>query len=184
MGSVVKPFPCGLGATVAAAVLRGLVDQHRLRIEQIGRIVVYRPPESNDDLKHARGPFPDRSQAISSVPLALAAVLVDGQVTLERFESYNDPRVLRVAQLVEFADLAPQGILHQRVEVHTLEGNRYGAEGDFNLLDAPDPRSIARSYRSPVLDEARADELASIVSRIDTLDSISELADALSRGRS
>lgn len=179
MNCVVKPFPCGLGATVAAAVLRQIVDQYRLRPEQIARIVVRRPVESNDVYKHARGPFPDKSQAISSVPLALAAVLADGQVTLERLDNYNDPDVLRLAQLVEFADIAPGGMLYQRVQVDTRGGQSYAGEGDLKLLSAPDPRSIARTYRSAVLDEARATRLAELIGRIETLDSMRELTAAL-----
>jgi 2-methylcitrate dehydratase PrpD len=181
IGSIVKPFPCGLGATVAAAVLRRIVNVHRLRPEQIARIVVRRPAESNDVFKHAKGPFPDKSQAISSVPLALAAVLVDGEVTLERFENYNDPAVLRLAQRVEFVDIAPGGMLYQRVEVETRTGESYADEGDFRLVSAPDPRDVARAYRSAILDEARAAKIAAIVARIETLESIDELTQALAR---
>jgi len=179
MNTVVKPFPCGLGATVAAAVLGRIVDDHRLQPEQITRIVVHRPSESNDDYKHAKGPFPDKSRAISSVPLALAAVLVDGEVTLERLDNYNDPDVLRFAQRVEFAEIAPGGMLYQRVQVDTRAGQSYVSEGDLKLLSAPDPRSIARAYRRAILSESRAVELAEVVGRIEKLESIGELVRAL-----
>lgn len=181
MNSVLKPFPCGLGATVAAAVLRRLVTEHSIQPDQITKVVIYRPHESNDDRKHAKGPFPDKAHAISSVPLALAAVLVDGQVTLERLDDYNSPEVLRFAQLVDFSDSPPAGKLYQRVEIHTCSGKTYGGDGDFSLLSAPDVRDIARLYRSPALSEARASQLASVVSRIDTQESLSDLFGCLSR---
>jgi 2-methylcitrate dehydratase PrpD len=179
MDTVVKPFPCGLGATVAAAVLRRIVDEHRLQPDQIIRVVIHRPAESNDAYKHARGPFPDKSQAISSVPLALAAVLADGEVTLERLDNYNDPDVLRLARLVEFVDIAPGGPLYQRVQVDTRTGQSYVGEGDWKLLSAPDPRGIARAYRRAILDETRAVELAELIGRIDRVESIGELTHAL-----
>jgi 2-methylcitrate dehydratase PrpD len=165
----------GTGA-IAHEILRQLLAEQRIAADRITRIVVRRPPETHDDLKHAVGPFANHVEALSSVPLALAALLLDGRVTAERFEfRHNDAAVLRIARLVEFADTVPSAMSRQTLEVHTSEGRIYRADGDYTMLVPPAPDDIVRFHDSPILDAEGAAELAAAVAQLETLASASEL---------
>lgn len=179
MKCVCKAAPGGTGGAVGLEIFRWLVVKHRLRAERVARIVIHRPPETNDDWKHARGPFADSAHSLSSVPLSFAALLVDGELTAARLlRNYNDPEVLRVAHRVVFEDAAPDAP-RQRIEVQTVDGEKHFAEGDRSILAAPGPEDIVRFHASQVLDAETAAPLIAVVRRLEQVESVRELTSRL-----
>jgi 2-methylcitrate dehydratase PrpD len=177
---VCKTVPGGAGCAIGLDILHGMLTRHSIAPADIVRIVVHRPAETNDDLKHATGPFADTVAVLSSVPLAFAAVLVDGAVTAQRLQSgYNEPAVLEVARRVEFAAAAPTPKWEQQIEVHTRQGRTYRAQGDCSTLAAPTPSDIVR-FHGAAADEANAAaQLVAAVTQLETLGSAFDLTQLL-----
>src|SRR5206468_11167452 len=67
LDAALKPYPGAHANSVAIALAKGLVARHRLRADDVARVIVHRPAESNEAVKHAKGPFASRLQATSSV---------------------------------------------------------------------------------------------------------------------
>jgi 2-methylcitrate dehydratase PrpD len=177
---VCKSVPGGAGCAIGLDILQRLLAQHRIAPGDVVRVVIHRPAETNDDLKHAAGPFANAMAALSSVPLSFAAVLVDGEVTAQRLQSgYNDPAVLEVARRVEIAASAPTPQWRQQLEVHTRQGRIYREEGDCATLAAPSPSDIVRFHRATAADANAATQLVAAVKQLQTFGSAFELTQLL-----
>jgi 2-methylcitrate dehydratase PrpD len=175
---VLKPFPGALNSGVGSLILAAMMAEHGIRPDQVVRIVMARVPESNDELKHAVGPFRDRGYASSSMPFALAATLLDGGLRLTRLDSPNDPEVLRLCRLVEFVDAVSQHRGYHRIEVHTYDGRSFVGEGDYRLLAKPDAAELVRLHGTGPA-EADVARLATMIAGIAELSDIARLTDCL-----
>jgi 2-methylcitrate dehydratase PrpD len=181
---VCKAVPGGAGCAIGLDILQRLLAEHRIDPQDIVRVVVHRPAETNDDLKHAAGPFADTLAALSSVPLSFAALLLDGQLTARRLQSdFNDPAVLAVARRVEFAVAAPTPKWQQQIEVHTRQGRSYRAQGDCSTLAAPSPADVVRFHRATAEDANAVAQLVAAVEQLETLGSAFDLTQLLAARR-
>lgn len=179
MGSVLKPFPCGLGATVGAALLADLMRENGLSADDIEAVVVHRPAESNDHLKRAVGPFASLSNAISSVPLALASIMLDGDVTPRRLKDHNAAETLAQAAKVRFSEAPMHGPEQQRIEVVTRSGAAVFAEGGLERLKPADHAAIIEFHGSGSVAAAEVARLAAAVADLPQADSVAPLMAAL-----
>jgi 2-methylcitrate dehydratase PrpD len=179
MGSVLKPFPCGLGASVGAALLGEILRTHGLAAADVASVVVHRPAESNDHLKQAVGPFALPSHAISSVPLALASVMLDGDVTPRRLKDHNAAEVLAEAAKVRFAEAPMHGPEQQRIEVVTRAGAVLSAEGGIERLQAADLAAIVQFHGSTAVSESDIARLRAAMADLPAAPDLSALVDVL-----
>ena len=179
LDAALKPYPGAHTNSVAITLAKQLVARHRLRADDISRVVVHRRAESNDALKLSKGPFASRSDATSSVPFAVAAVLLDGDYTGDRLDRYNDAESLRVAQRVDVDTAVEGSLFFHRVDIHLHDGTVHSAEGDERVVDATDPMKIARFHRSTAIDERGARAIRAAVEKLETFASIVELTTLL-----
>lgn len=175
-GSALKPYPGAHSNSVAIVLARDLVAKRGLRIEDVKRVVVYRPSESNDASKLSKGPFASRAVASSSLPFAVAATLMDGDYTLARLERCNDPRVLRATERVDVDTSVQADSYYHRLDVHMRDGTLHTVEGDERLIASTDPMAIVRFHGSGAIDEPGVRRLAETVDRLETLASVTELS--------
>jgi hypothetical protein len=138
---------------------------------------VSRAFESNDPVKHAKGPF-ILDYAGSSMPFAFAATLLDGGISLERFKNPNVPEVFDITRKVEFRRLEGVNEGLQQIEVHTIDGRVLRAEGDYRLLRNVNLEEIVRFHgKGP--DTAQLKTLTSIVGHMEHIADISPLISCL-----
>lgn len=175
LGSALKPYPGAHANSVAITVAKGLVAKHRLRVDDVAHVVVHRPAESNDAMKLWKGPFATRLAATSSVPFAVAVVLMDGDYTPGGLERFDDPATLAIAARVDVDTNVPAHSYYHRIDVHLRDGTVHSAEGDERLIASTDPMAIVRFHRSAAIDEAGVRRLAATIDQLETLESVAEL---------
>ena len=175
LDAALKPYPGAHANSIAITLTKQLRAEHRFEAGDVARVVVHRPAESNDALKLAKGPFASRSDATSSVPFAVAAVLLDGDYTLDRLDRYDDAESLRVAGRVDVDTAVDASHFFHRVDIHLRDGTVHSAEGDEGAVGAFDPAQIARFHRSTAIDERGARAIRVSVDGLEALASIDEL---------
>jgi 2-methylcitrate dehydratase PrpD len=175
LASALKPYPGAHANSVAITLVKDLVAKHRLQADDVARVVVHRPAESNDASKLSKGPFATRLNATSSVPFAVAATLMDGDYTLGRLDRYDDPAILRVTERVDVDTNVHVNSYYNRVDIHMRDGTLYSVEGDQQLIASTDPMAIVNFHRSVPIDEAGVLQLAATIERLETLGSVAEL---------
>ncbi len=175
LGAALKPYPGAHANSVAITLVKGLVVEHRLLVDDVAHVVVHRPAESNDAMKLWKGPFATRSDATSSVPFAVAVVLMDGDYTRDSIERFDDPATLAVAGRVDVDTNIDSESFFHRVDVHLRDGTVFTVEGDERLIASTDPMAIVRFHRSTAIDEAGVRRLAETIERLEMLSSVAEL---------
>jgi 2-methylcitrate dehydratase PrpD len=179
LGAALKPYPGAHANSVAITLAKSLVAKHRFRVDDVVHVVVHRPAESNDAMKIWKGPFATRSDATSSVPFAVALVLMDGDYTRDGLERFDDPATLAVAGRIEVDTNVDVESFFHRIELHLREGTALTVEGDERLIASTDPMAIVRFHRSPAIDEAGVRRLAATIERLETLGSVADLVGQL-----
>jgi 2-methylcitrate dehydratase PrpD len=175
LDAALKPYPGAHANSVAITLAKDLVARHRLHADDVVRVVVHRPAESNDALKLSKGPFASRMHASSSVPFAVAAVLMDGDYTPDRLERWDDAETMSVAQRVDVdTNIAGSHFFH-RIDIHLRDGTVHTAEGDERVIAASDPMAIVRFHRSTAIAERGVRKIAATVGRLESLKTVSEL---------
>jgi hypothetical protein len=113
--------------------------------------------------------------ASSSVPFAVAAVLMDGDYTPDRLERWDDAETMSVAQRVDVdTNIAGSHFFH-RIDIHLRDGTVHTAEGDERVIAASDPMAIVRFHRSTAIAERGVRKIAATVGRLESLKTVSEL---------
>ncbi len=165
---LLKPVPGGLHAPIGMILLQRLRQAHGFAAGDVAAIIVHRGRESNDELKHAQGPFASRSHAISSVPLTLAGLLRDGRLSRAHWDRHDDPELLGLCRLVTFRILEAADAHEEALEVHLRNGAVLKARGGYELLrEPPDPEEIIRFHGSAAVD---ADRLSRLGQAVDALE--------------
>jgi 2-methylcitrate dehydratase PrpD len=123
-----KRYPGTGQNTVAIELLLDLVKTKKLEIDQVERIDVFEVDDlealSRKNEVSSRGPFARPVQAYSSAPYALALVLLDGDVRVERYlddANFNDTIVARVMQKIRIFFEKGHGPRYCRLEIHTTD---------------------------------------------------------------
>jgi 2-methylcitrate dehydratase PrpD len=175
LGAALKPYPGTHSNSVAIVLAKQLVADRRITIDDVDHAIVHRPRESNDQLKLSQGPFASRLIATSSLPLAVAATLLDGDYTNARLDRYDDPETLRATARVVVDTSVEADSYYHRLQVHLKDGSVHTVEGDERLIATTDPLAIIRMHGPDSIDEAGVRRLIGTVDHLDALDSVDEL---------
>jgi 2-methylcitrate dehydratase PrpD len=175
LASALKPYPGAHTNSVAITLAKGLVARHRVRPDDVARVIVHRRAESNDAWKLSKGPFATRLLATSSLPFAVGATLMDGDYTLERLDGYDHPAILRMTERIDVDTSVDSDTYYHRLVVHLGDGTVHSVEGDERLIASTDPMAIVRFNGSDAIDEAGVGQLAATIDRLDRLGSLAEL---------
>jgi 2-methylcitrate dehydratase len=183
---------------VAEAVLT-LASEHRVRSEEVRRVVVHCCEET---VRYAAGVGAyrpaTREAADHSVPYVVAIALIEGDVAPRQYErqQWTDPHVVELMARVECVvdpELDRLRREHQalavRLDLHTDRGVLTLQVNDFrghpkNPLDDDDVREKFRRVAGPRLTEDAADRVITLTDRLDELDEIDELVLATRIGAS
>jgi hypothetical protein len=184
LSAVLKPHPCTGSNLVPIEILRGILREHRLKVDDIERVSVIRAVNyGREPGHHFYGPFTGylggMYEATSSLPFALATLMVDGDITHAHFLNANDPRIAAVIRWVaiEFAD--GLGLLDHRVVVKTRDGRAIEAAGGRERLPVPNTAAILEKHALPIVGAAKAADLQRRVAQLDAAASVHPLAQCL-----
>lgn len=179
MTAILKPHPCTGSNLVAIELVRRQLREHALKNDDVRSIAVTRAPTyEKQPGVYSCGPF-EPFEATSSLPFALAVLLVDGEITVAHFDQPNEPRLVGAMKKVQFKyrdDFRP---LHEIVELETIDGRVIMVEGDGDLLSVPDVSNFLNLYARPVIGEAKARDLRQALVGLETLHSIAPLTRCL-----
>lgn len=189
-----KHYP-GTGTNaVAVKLLSDLSAEEKLAADEVRRIDVWIRSEQKSRTEVGyRGPFRTAVEAYSSIPYALALVLVDGELTLDRYaedagdEVINDPVVAEVMQRVNvILDVEEGGDLSRycRIELDTKDGRKFVREAE--RFDYPFPPDVwsAWLYRhgKGVLTIERLQATAQCLREFEALPDVTSLMETLRPG--
>ncbi len=182
-------------SAVAIELMLGLVRQHGLTADNVAKIDVFLPTARSFREEYInRGPFNALVEAYSSLPYALALILVDGRPEVERYKwaapdsVYNDPAVAQQMQKVSASFEEGHAVeRYVRLEVHTTDGRKVMAESDTFLF--PFPPSVWGDWLQEdgarLLPLEQLQKLEHLIGDLENLDDVSELmATVVPAGRS
>ncbi len=165
--TVLKPHPCSGINLVPIELVRQQMRQLGLAGAHVRRIkVARRRGIANIWGIHGRGPF-EGPAAISSLPFALGALLVDGEITPAHFTNPNDPRILKAMEriVIELRDDLP--VIEHEVEIETVAGQTTRARGDARVLPLPDAGKLLSTYGDPIVGAAKTKQLRESVAALE-----------------
>jgi 2-methylcitrate dehydratase PrpD len=176
----VKPYPTtGMNVTLVELVL-GLIRAHRIKGTDVwGVRVRLSGLRANQRVGHARGPFTERSFAISSGPFNIAMALTDGRIDIARYDDYEDPELMRLAQATEVV-LEDHGNLRRAwVEIAMNDGARYQAESDAFEVPMPERRAVLERDGLRLLGNERIARLEETIARLETVKDVTTVGEIL-----
>lgn len=184
LSTILKPHPCTAVNLVPTAIMGALVREHTLTDATVKRILVTRSTDLSLIEGHNEGgPFTGylggRYQATSSLPFALAVVLVDGKITNAHFDNPNDPRFALAMGKVSVEFREGLGLLDHQIAIELNSGRMVSLAGGGEFLTTPDPRKILELHGRPVVGDAKITELQRAVATLDRAPDVSALARCL-----
>ncbi len=195
-----KPYPCckwthqAIDATLKAvreeSIEPGEVDSVEVRLNRQAYNLVCVP------LDKKRRPR-TTVEAQFSIPYTVAAALVRGDVSLDTFtaEAMNDPEILRTAQKVtprvdeRIEEQGARGIAPEIVEIRTTDGGTYqrcvehvrgSPAAPMTARELHDKFMRCISYAAEPIPEEVAEELFTVIGRLEHLDDVGEVISLLS----
>lgn len=193
-----KRYPGTSQNTVATELMLDFVKQQKLTAAQVTHLDVFVSfaEESAERKKELtfRGPFDTWMDAYSSLPYALAIVLIDGQVAPRRFkdENIHDPAVGEVMQKINMSFEEGHGVARYcRLEAHTMDGRKLVADsGQFKISENftfPFPPSVWPAWLQEdgktLLPPEQLHRLLHMISDLENLDDVSRLMVAVRSAR-
>lgn len=179
MTSVLKPYPCSAINLVPTLLLQQLLAQHRIPRQAVRRVTVGRSRDLSIPRGQEYGPWSEATHTISSLPFALAAVLVDGAVTPERLYDPGNADVFESAKRVHLDLLSTTDLLHHVVEVTTSDGTTVTGEAAAEILRPPDPMDMLGRSGIAVIGSEKAQRLLRTIAELEAAASVRELTDHL-----
>jgi 2-methylcitrate dehydratase PrpD len=179
-----KHYPGTGQNTVPIELLIELVKTEKLSVAQVVKIDVVQP-DSHEAIDRklevsSRGPFVRLVQAYSSLPYALALVLLDGTVAMGRYAdsaNINDPEVAREMHKVVITDEDGHGPRYCRLTVHTKDGRMLARE--IQNFSYPFPPSVwgewLRTAGARLFPGMQLESLEHLVGNLDDLDDVASL---------
>ena len=187
LSAVLKPHPCTGSNLVPIEILRREMRQHGLKAEHIALVTVIRASNyGREPHFNSHGPFGGylggMYEATSSLPFALATLMVDGDITHAHFLNPNDPRIAAVIGrvVVEYSD--DLGLLDHEVIIKTRDGRVIEACGSGELLPKPNTAAILEKYALPIVGSTKAQELERRIAKLDQAPDVRTLAQCLACG--
>lgn len=185
LSTILKPHPCTAVNLVPTGIMRTLIRERQLTDATVKRIRVTRTPDlSLIEVQNAGGPFTGylggRYQATSSLPFALAVLLVDGEITNAHFDNANDPRFVPAMRKVVVEFREGLGMLDHEVAVELTDGKVVSRKGGGEFLTTPDARKILELHGRQRVGEAKITGLQHAVATLDRASDVASLAKCLS----
>jgi len=186
MRSGIKPFACCAGIHAPLGALLDLAAEHGLRAEQVARITVRGTAQAVRQLGKQR--VETTLDAQMSLPYSFAVALLTGRASRAEYDDrvLVDPAVRELALRVELVeDLSFEDETPKVVEVETVDGRRYTGAHRFakghagNPLSAEEIDAKFASLASPVLGQAAAQRVRTIIGRLEREPSLAPLLVAL-----
>jgi 2-methylcitrate dehydratase PrpD len=180
-----KRYPGTGQNTVAIELLLGLLKAEKLTAKQVSRVDVFQ--SAVDDSKErkkevsSRGPFAKAGEAYSSLPYALALVLLEGKVAGERYENegiVNDATVAATMQKINLAfENGHDSMRWSRIEVSTTDGRKLTREADN--FSFPFPREAWGEWLQKdgkrLLPKGKLRRLEDMVGALEKVEDVSEM---------
>jgi len=190
-GVSIKPYPSGILTHQAMDAMLRLVTEHDVKPEEVERVEFH---AGSNILNPIRYPIArNHLQAKFSMAALLAMLIVNRRAGREEFvDSFIQSPVMQDMQARISAHLDPvieaQGteLIRSRIELFTRDGRKLVQEADTRYRGGPDNPMTDRELEEKVaaataglLDDARRERLFDIVWKIETLDDVSALAEAI-----
>jgi 2-methylcitrate dehydratase PrpD len=191
-----KPYPsCGYTHGPIYATLN-LVLEHNIGPEDVRQINISTGENAGDlctPLERKRRPetIPD---AQFSIPYTIATAVVKRKVGISEFtlESIQDPRVLKIAQLVTpriLPELTRREVEPAIVEIETKDGNRYSRREEFRKGSPRNPMTtdeLTNKFRDCAvhgkkeLSKRKIEKAIQLVNELEKVDDVSKIIQLLS----
>jgi 2-methylcitrate dehydratase PrpD len=176
MTSVLKPHPCTSINLVPTLLLQRMLTEHSIPGRAVRGVTVSRSMDTNGIPGiHDHGPWTNTMRTISSLPFALAAVLLDGVVTPERLHDSGNRHIFELAQRVRIDLLPTTDLLHHVVELTTVDGATITEEADAAILPSPNPLTVLGTAGTDVIGQDKAERLLAAIAELETAPSVREL---------
>lgn len=180
MNAVTKRYPGTALNIVPIQLLLEMVGAYGLTADNVAEIKVYLPRERENFAEgHAGGPFTSRTIATSSLPFALAVILLDGALNPQRYEQFDDPRILAITRKVQVCLESGRTIRYARLEITTNDRRRYWREADSYRFPRQEWSDWLRQDGRRLLPEAKLTRLARLVAELEAVEDVSALTACL-----
>jgi len=179
-----KRLPGTWQNTVAIELLLDLVKTRKLKAHGVSRVNVFmldwHEAEARNNEVLSQGPFTASSLAGSSLPYALAVVLLDGRMALDRYAAdadVNDPAVASVMQIIHLTFEDGHGENYCRIEVYMIDGSKLVREAETFAYQFPPTvwGDWLQERGSRLLPLKQLKQLEHLVSDLENLDDVSKL---------
>jgi 2-methylcitrate dehydratase PrpD len=174
MGSVEKRYPGTALNIIAIEALREIVQQERLRPEQVREVRVLLPAErTNFAAGHSTGPFTSAVSSPSSCVYQMAMILLDGMLDFRRYAQFENPELLAIAARIKPV-LVPgrANIRWTRIEVDLMDGRSFVREGEDFSFPPIDPHERLTSAAEDLLARDQIDEFFARIMRLERESSV------------
>jgi len=181
LSTVLKPHPCTGINLVPIEILRREMREHGLKAEDIASVTVKRArSHAQAPSTHSYGPFEGYHggmyAATSSLPFALATLMVDRDITHAHFLNPNDPRIAAVIPRVAVEFVDGLGLLDHEIIIKAQDGRLIETRGGRELLPRPDTAAILEKYAVPIIGTRKVQELQRRVAMLDDEVSVRSLS--------
>ena len=174
-----KHYP-GTGLNqVPIELMRKFVLEDGIRIGDVARIRVTFPIErQNFRASYSKGPFTPSSSP-SSALFQFAALLIDGELRLERYDDVDNPAIQCLLAEMEVDFEAGRSIRYARVEVTTKDGRELVAKDDEFTYEPESPRTILESEADAILPPHKIERAIELINDLENVDDVAELTSCL-----
>lgn len=179
MTSEEKHYP-GTGLNqVPIELMRGFVLKDGIRADDVRSIRVTFPAErKNFRASYARGPFTPRTSP-SSALFQFGALLVDGELRLDRYEDVNNPVIARLIDKTRVDFVDDRSVRYARLEVTTTDGRVLVGEGDRFSYEPESPQDILMREAQGVLSDRKVRRACELIDGLEEVGDVAELTACL-----
>lgn len=179
MASEEKHYP-GTGLNqVPIELMRGFVLNDRIRSDDVASIHVTFPAERrNFRASYARGPFTPRTSP-SSALFQFGALLVDGELRLDRYEDVNNPEIGRLIDNTRVDFVEGKSVRYARLEVTTVDGCVLIGEGDEFTYATESPQDILMREADGILPADKISRACKLIGALEDVRDVAQLTACL-----
>jgi 2-methylcitrate dehydratase PrpD len=175
-----KRYPGTAMNIVPIQLVMELAEREHLSAANVERVDLELPEgRSEFELSLSTGPYATRPYAESAVPFPIALILLDGRIDLSRYDDFNNPQVLAVAQRV-FIKLAPHSNnRYARVRTTTKDGRSFEREGDDYVFPPLDATAWLAKDGEKFVPRANLERFGAAVQTLETVDDLAQVSSLL-----
>jgi 2-methylcitrate dehydratase PrpD len=180
MTSHEKRYPGTALNHVPIELMRTLVHQQRLRAADVAEIRIELPSERrNFAASHSTGPFPQRINAVASLPFQLGMLLLDGDLVYSRYGELTNPTLLGIARKCRCEFLEGRSIRYARLRVRTVDGREFVTEGERFSYEPEPAHVMLERDATGVLPPQQIENFLALLARLEHLEDVGELLHSL-----